>query len=160
MCFWLELPSWGHISPSWFRKINCLLVKGRIKLCTSTTAFKYWKGIAPSYLKDILMPSLHNYNSKSHKALDIPLCKTNKGKKSMSFLGPKIWNNLSCGAMMQWLSLLHNFIPLSLNSGSVQVQTNLRCAGDLRWWESLIMVGQPCHTKKSSSSLSSSSTQT
>ena len=28
-------------------------------------------------------------------ALDIPLCRTIKGKKSMSFLVPKIWNKLS-----------------------------------------------------------------
>ena len=28
-------------------------------------------------------------------ALDIPLCRTNKGQKSMSFLGPKIWNKVS-----------------------------------------------------------------
>ena len=28
-------------------------------------------------------------------ALDIPLSRTNKGQKSMSFLGPKVWNNLS-----------------------------------------------------------------
>ena len=28
-------------------------------------------------------------------ALDIPLCKTIKGQKSMSFLEPKIWNKLS-----------------------------------------------------------------
>ena len=26
---------------------------------------------------------------------DIPLCRTNKGQKSMSFLGPKIWNMLN-----------------------------------------------------------------
>ena len=28
-------------------------------------------------------------------ALDIPPCRTNKGQKCMSFLGPKIWNMLS-----------------------------------------------------------------
>ena len=28
-------------------------------------------------------------------ALDIPLCRTNKGQKSMSFRGPKIWNKES-----------------------------------------------------------------
>ena len=27
-------------------------------------------------------------------ALDIPFCRTNKGHKSMSFLGAKIWNML------------------------------------------------------------------
>ena len=29
------------------------------------------------------------------------------------------------GAVVQWLSLLHNFIQLSLGSGSAQVQTFL-----------------------------------
>ena len=28
-------------------------------------------------------------------ALNIPLCRINKEQKSMSFLGPKIWNKLS-----------------------------------------------------------------
>ena len=38
------------------------------------------------------MPSLNNYNTGSQMALDIPLCRTNKGQKSMSFLGPKFWD--------------------------------------------------------------------
>ena len=41
------------------------------------------------------MPSLNNYNTRSQTALDIPLCRTNKGKKGMSFLGANIWNILS-----------------------------------------------------------------
>ena len=41
------------------------------------------------------MPSLNNYNARSQMALDIPLCRTNKGQKSMSFLGAKIWNMFS-----------------------------------------------------------------
>ena len=28
-------------------------------------------------------------------SLDIPLCRINKGQECMSFLGPKIWSNLS-----------------------------------------------------------------
>ena len=40
----------------------------------------------------MFMSSLNNYNTRSQMALDIPLCGTNKGQKSMSFLGPKIWN--------------------------------------------------------------------
>ena len=63
-----------------------------VELCTSTTVFKYWKGIAPSSLNHVLMPSLNNYNTKLWILLDIPLCRTDKGQKSMSFLGPKIWN--------------------------------------------------------------------
>ena len=41
------------------------------------------------------MPSPNNYNSRSQVALDIPLWRTNKGQKYMSFSGPKIWNKLS-----------------------------------------------------------------
>ena len=53
-----------------------------------------WTGIAPSYL-NMFMPSLNNYKTRSQMALDIPLCRTNKGQKGMSFLGPKIRNRIS-----------------------------------------------------------------
>ena len=33
--------------------------------------------------------------------------------------------SLNCGAVVQWLSLLYNFIQISLNSGSARVQTLL-----------------------------------
>ena len=77
--FCLELPPRGHINPSHFRKIYWLSVEHRVELYTSTTLFKYWKGIAPSYLNDMFMSSLNNYNTKSQIALDIPLCRTIKG---------------------------------------------------------------------------------
>ena len=67
----------------------------RVELCTSATVFKYWKGIAPSYLNEMFMPSLDNYNTRSQMALDIPLCRTTKRQKIMQFLGPKIWNKVS-----------------------------------------------------------------
>ena len=38
----------------------------------------------------MFMPSLNSYNTRSQIALDIPLCRTITGQKSMSFLGPKI----------------------------------------------------------------------
>ena len=41
------------------------------------------------------MPSLKNYSTRSQMSLDIPLCRINKGQECMSFLGPKIWSNLS-----------------------------------------------------------------
>ena len=81
--FYFELPCRGHISPSHFRKIKWTPVERRVELCTSTTLFKYWKGIAPSYQNDIIMPLLTNYNIRSHMALDIPICRTIKGQKSM-----------------------------------------------------------------------------
>ena len=43
----------------------------------------------------MITPSLSNYNTRSQMALHIPLCRTNKGQKSMSFLDPKISNKLN-----------------------------------------------------------------
>ena len=93
--FCLELPPCGHTNSSNFRKINWLPVERRVGLCTSTTVFKYWKGIAPSYLNDMFMPSLNNYDTRSQMALDTPLCRIIIGQKGMPFLGPKIWNKIS-----------------------------------------------------------------
>ena len=76
--FCLELRSRGLISPSHFRKKNWLLVEHKVELCTSATVFKYWKGIAPSYLNDMFMPSLNNYNTRSQMALDVEQIKDKK----------------------------------------------------------------------------------
>ena len=92
--FWLELPPCGHKNPSHFRKIHWLPVERRAELSTSTTVFKYWKGIAPSYL-NMFMPSLNNCNTRSQMALDIPIHRTIKGQKSIAFLRPKICNKVS-----------------------------------------------------------------
>ena len=91
----MEFRPCGHVNPSHFRKIIWLPVECRVELCTSTTVIKYWKGIASSYVNDMFMPSLNNGNTRSQIALDIPLCRIIKGEKSMSFLGPKIWNKVS-----------------------------------------------------------------
>ena len=95
MRFCLELPSRGHTNLSHFRKIKWLSVERRVELCIATTVFKCWKVITPSYLNDMFMPSLNNYKTRSQMALDIPLCRTIKLQKSVSFLGPKIWNKVS-----------------------------------------------------------------
>ena len=76
-------------------QINWLPVERRVEPCTSTTVFKYWKGIEPSYLNDMFMSSLNTYNTRSQMELNIPLCRTNKGQKSMSFHGSKILNKVS-----------------------------------------------------------------
>ena len=57
------------------------------------------------------MPSLNNYNTRSHMALDIPLCRTIEGQKSMSFLGANIWNKLSLNKKRAatTVSFMHHF---------------------------------------------------
>ena len=77
----LELPSPGHINPSHFRKLNWLPVEHRVELCTSTTVFKCWKRIAPSYLNNMFMPSLSNSNTRSQIALVCLFVEKSKNKK-------------------------------------------------------------------------------
>ena len=52
-------------------------------------------------------------------------------RQSNLFLSCRIFlTRYRCGAVVQWLSLLHKFIQLSLNSGSAQFQTLLSaCRG-------------------------------
>ena len=93
--FCSELPPCGHINPSHFRKINWLPVVGRVELYTSTTLFKYWKKIAPSYLNNMFILSLNNCNTRSQMALDILLFRAIEGQKSMSLVGPKSPNKVT-----------------------------------------------------------------
>ena len=98
--FCLNLPPTSHINPSHFRKINWLPVSDRVEYCIANTVFKYWNGIAPEYIHEIFKPSLCRCSTRSQMALDIPLWKTNTGKKSLSFLGPKIWSKLALVSKM------------------------------------------------------------
>ena len=75
---------------SHFGKMNWPPVEGRVELCTSTLVFRFCNGIASSYLNHMIIPSVNNCNARSQMVLDIPLCRTNKGQKSVSFLGPNI----------------------------------------------------------------------
>ena len=75
-------------------KFHKAKVCGFVWSCTSTTLFKYWKGIGPSYLNNIYIPSVNNYNTKSQMALNLWLFRTNEGQKNMSLLGPVTWNKL------------------------------------------------------------------
>ena len=40
-------------------------------------------------------PSICTYSTRSQMTLDTPLHKTKTGKKSSSFLGPKIWSKIN-----------------------------------------------------------------
>ena len=63
-------------------KLTGFRVEFRVELCTFTTIFKYCqRRIGSSYLNDMFMPSQNNYSTKSHMALDMPLCRTNKGSQ-------------------------------------------------------------------------------
>ena len=85
----------SHIGTNEFVKINWLPTKNRVEQCLALKVYKYFKRIAPSYVNDIFLRSQNSYNTRrSQTALDIPLKKTNTGQKSISYLGPSLWNKL------------------------------------------------------------------
>ena len=110
--FCLNLSTRSHISHEEFKNINWLPTKDRVEQCIALNVFKYWKKTAPSYVYDLYTPSFNLYNTRrSQMALDIPLKKTSLGQKSMSFLGPSIWNklNISLKSVATASSFTHSF---------------------------------------------------
>ena len=63
----------------------------------ANTVFKYWNGIAPGHINEILKPSLCRYSTRSQMSLDIPLWIANTGQQSLSFLGPEILFKIDTG---------------------------------------------------------------
>ena len=105
----LDLSLRTHISAIHFNKINWLPVEHRVETCTRTTVFKFWNQLTPFCFEDIFKPSFNKYNTKPQLALDIPLRKTTIGKKSISFLGPKLWSktNYSLKAAKATVTFTH-----------------------------------------------------
>ena len=67
--------------------------KSRIK--RRYKVFRNWKGTLPFYVNELFISSQNPYNTRSHMALESPLRKGNLGQKSITFMIPSIWNNLS-----------------------------------------------------------------
>ena len=100
---------------------------------------KCWTGIAPYCLNDIFVPSLNNYNTRSQMTFDTPLCKTNKGHKSASFLDPKIWNMLSSN--IKGASTTASFTQSEKrNSWKIAIERNFI---DFCWQLIFLSLGEP-----------------
>ena len=92
--FCLKRNSRHHIGAKEFDEINWLPTKERVEQRVATSSFK---GTSPFYVNELLVPSRNIFKARSHMALEIPLRKSNLGQKSISFMGPSIWNKSSSG---------------------------------------------------------------
>ena len=62
----------------------------------SVNIYKLFNNDAPAYMKEIFHPvddKVHNTRRSKHRLI-LPHRKNNRGQKGLSFMGPKIWNNL------------------------------------------------------------------
>ena len=92
----LELRKYDHISDG-LRSLNWLPIKERLILNDATMMHKCINKLAPDYLVDMfkLRSHVHNRQTRSSSALDIPLCRLSTGQRSFAYRGAKLWNSLN-----------------------------------------------------------------
>ena len=93
--FCLGLENRAHVGLNEFKTINWLPVQNRYEQCVSVSVFKYCKNLGPAYMSDMysLIEKPRTTRNSIYK-LKLPLMSTNMGQNSVSYIGPKIWNNL------------------------------------------------------------------
>ena len=93
--FCLNLDNRAHLDKKEFKNINWLPVKERVNQRICVTSYNFFKGISPYYMSEIFIPhkTVQNTRNSEHR-FKVPLKRTNMGQNSLSYLGPKLWNNL------------------------------------------------------------------
>ena len=93
--FYLNLKNTAHIGATEFKAINWLPTKNRMDQCVCVNVMKFFNGTAPAYSAEIFHPAnLGRTTPRSKFKLEFPFHKSTSGQKCLSYLGPKIWNNL------------------------------------------------------------------
>ena len=94
--FYLDLKHTAHIGVTEFKAINWLPTKNRIDQCVCANLMKFFKETAPAYSGEIFHPVNQGRAKRRSKfKLEFPFFRKNSaGQKSLSYLGPKIWNSL------------------------------------------------------------------
>ena len=86
----------SHIGKSQFEKINWLPVSNRVGKCLAVTAYNFKNALSPKYMGDIY--SLHiSPNIRTGWWTDsfaVPFYKKEIARKSISYWGTKIWNDI------------------------------------------------------------------
>ena len=93
--FCLSLGNRHHIGTNEFKEINWLPSKERFEQSICTKVYNFFNEKAPIYIKDIFSNDTSPYSTRaSVNKLKIPRKRTEIGKNSIAFNGPKFWNQL------------------------------------------------------------------
>ena len=92
----LGLRKYDHISDG-LRSLEWLPIREKLILNDATMVHKCINNLVPDYLADkfILRSQVHNRQTRSSGALDIPLCRLLTGQRSFAFRGAKLWYSLN-----------------------------------------------------------------
>ena len=94
--FCLKLDKMHYISEENFKTINWLPLDQRVQQSLNVTVFKYVNKACPYYMKEVFeYASQGRISSRNNYAkLKVPFRKTTMGQKSLSYIGPSVWNKL------------------------------------------------------------------
>ena len=94
--FCLGMERRSHIGLNHFGKINWLSVKSRVDQYIAVTAYNFKNNLSPVYMSDIytLNSSLVLKTRRSVDSLVEPIYVKEISRKSILYLGSKIWNDL------------------------------------------------------------------
>ena len=95
--FCLKLDDRFSIKSKEFEKINWLPVQERISQCSVCGVYKFFANTCPDYFDELFFPveTIGVQTRSSYQKLIQPRRKTNMGLKTLSYVGPSLWNNLS-----------------------------------------------------------------
>ena len=84
-----------HISED-FKTINWPPVDQRVQQSLNVTVFKYVIKACPYYMKEVFeyTPQGRINSRNNYAKLKVPFRKTTMGQKSLSYIGPSVWNKL------------------------------------------------------------------
>ena len=88
-----------HLQTKHFEEINWLPVKNRVDQCIAVTAYNYKKNFSPPYMSEIYInndsPTINT--RRSLNSLKQPNYIKNCSRNALSYIGPKLWNDLDQG---------------------------------------------------------------
>ena len=96
--FCLHLGNREHIGLKHFKLINWLPTKERFEQCVVSSIYKFINYLAPAYVAEMYcLVEQHQSTRSSFQKLFLPFRTTNRGLRTLSYLGPRLWNALPSG---------------------------------------------------------------
>ena len=93
--FCLNMENRDHIGVDEFRKINWLPTKKRFEQCLLVNIYKFFNKIAPVYYDEMYYPAVRGQFTRfSFQKLILPSQHTNRGLRTLGYLGPRLWNGV------------------------------------------------------------------
>ena len=107
--FCLKLGNRVSVEAKHFKEINWINLNDRFDQILLSNIFKFLKSFCPRYLNEIYFPADQEgvKTRFSYQKLKIPKRKTSMGLKSISYIGPALWNKLP--SFLKYAQSLNNF---------------------------------------------------